>query len=127
MKMHVATIGVYVRDQDEALRFYQEKLGFEVRRKVDAPGIKWYEVAPSGSQATLVLSSKDFGTYAESKLGRFTDIAFDTDDIHALYQTYIERGVTFTSEPRLESYGKWFAAFADPDGNEFFVFQDAAE
>jgi lactoylglutathione lyase len=124
---HVATVGIYVRDQDVALRFYTETLGFEVRKKVDTPEMKWYEVAPPGGQTTLVLGSKNFGTFDESKVGKYTDIAFNADNIHELYEIYTKRGVKFTAEPRLEPYGMWFASFVDQDNNEFFVFQPVSE
>ncbi|NIJ13027.1 catechol 2,3-dioxygenase-like lactoylglutathione lyase family enzyme [Saccharomonospora amisosensis] len=123
MISHISQIGVYVSDQDEALRFYTEKLGFEVRELQEGSGFKWIEVAPPGAQTTISLATKDFPVGEKSKVGRYTDIAFETEDIQAMYETYRERGVRFTKEPELQPYGKWFAAFLDQDGNEFFVFQ----
>lgn len=124
---NIATIAVYVHDCDVALAFYTERLGFEVRKKVEMPGMKWYEVAPPGAHSTLVLADKGFATYDEVKVGRYTDIAFDTDDIAATHLAYTGNGVRFTQEPRLEPYGKWFAAFVDQDDNEYFLFQDVGE
>ena len=123
MISHISQVGVYVSDQDAALAFYTEKLGFEVRSLREGPGIKWIEVAPPGGQTTISLASKDFPVGDEAKIGVFTNIAFETEDIHELYETYRQRGVTFTHEPELQPYGKWFAAFVDQDGDEFFVFQ----
>lgn len=125
MRMNISQIGVYVRDQDEALRFYTEKLGFEVRELQEGGDFKWIEVAPPGAVTTLSLATADFPVGDASKVGRYTDVAFETDDIQELHRTYRERGVRFTKEPELQPYGKWFAAFVDQDDNEFFVFQRA--
>ncbi|WP_218157174.1 VOC family protein [Saccharopolyspora shandongensis] len=122
---HISQIGVYVTDQDAALSFYTEKLGFEVRKLQDGGDFKWIEVAPPGSPTTISLATKDFPVGTESKIGGFTDIAFETADIKALHETLSQRGVRFTVEPELQPYGKWFAAFVDQDDNEFFVFQPA--
>ncbi|RFS82329.1 bleomycin resistance protein [Actinomadura spongiicola] len=119
----IAQVGVYVRDQNEALRFYTEKLGFEIREHREGPGFTWIEVAPPGAQTTITLATKDLPVGDEAKIGRYTDIAFETADIKALHETYTERGVRFTKDPELQPYGKWFAAFVDQDDNEFFVFQ----
>lgn len=123
----ISQVGVYVSDQDAALAFYTEKLGFEVRSLRQGPGMKWIEVAPPGAQTTISLASKDFPVGDEAKIGVYTDIAFETTDIHGLYETLSSRGVKFTDKPELQPYGKWFAAFLDQDGNQFFVFQPAAE
>ena len=123
MISRVSTVGVYVRDQDKALEFYTDKLGFEVRKHVDEPDFKWFEVAPPGGETTIVLCAPDYQTGDESKIGRYTEIAFHADDMRELHRVYTERGVKFTQEPRLEPYGVWFAAFIDQDENEYFVFQ----
>jgi len=121
---HVATIGIGVTDQDGALQFYTEKLGFEVRKNVDMPGFKWFEVAPPGGQTTLVLTGEEgYPSFDKSRIGQYTQVAFDTDDIQSVYRTYTERGVRFTNEPRHEEPGYWFASFVDQDDNEFYLFQ----
>lgn len=125
MHSYIEKIGVYVRDQKKALSFYTEKLGFEVRELQEGSSFAWIEVAPPGSQATISLATENFPVGNSSKIGVYTDIAFETDDIHELYRSYREAGVRFTKEPELQPYGKWFAAFVDLDDNEFFVFQKA--
>lgn len=124
MISNVATVGICVTDQDAALRFYTEKLGFEVRKNVDLPGFKWFEVAPPGGQTTLVLTgAQGYPSYDASRVGTYTQVAFHTGDIRAVHETYAERGVRFTNEPRHEEPGYWFASFVDQDGNEFYLFQ----
>jgi len=120
----VSTVGIGVRDQDAALAFYTDKLGFEVRKKVDIPGFKWFEVAPNGGETTLVLTGEEgYPSFDPSRVGKYTQVAFDTDDIHEVYRTYTERGVRFLNEPRHEEPGYWFASFVDQDDNEFYLFQ----
>ena len=56
MITNVKTVAVYVSDQEEAVRFYTEKLGFEVRRnQLMGPGGNWIEVAPPGAQSRVVI------------------------------------------------------------------------
>ena len=120
----VSTVGICVRDQDAALAFYTEKLGFEVRKNVDIPGFKWFEVAPDGGQTTLVLAGEEgYPSFDESRIGKYTQVAFETPDIQEVYRTYTERGVRFLNEPRHEEPGYWFASFVDQDDNEFYLFQ----
>ena len=55
----IKTVGIYVRDQERAVEFYTQKLGFEVRRTLSmGPGASWIEVAPPGAQTCLVLYPK---------------------------------------------------------------------
>lgn len=123
--LYMSQVGIYVSDQDAALRFYTEKLGFEIRALQEAADFKWIEVAPPGGQTTIVLATPDFPIGDTDKVGIVTSISFETDDIRAVHRTYTQRGVEFTNAPRLEPYGKWFASFCDQDGNEFFLFQSA--
>ncbi|MFC3448587.1 VOC family protein [Amycolatopsis speibonae] len=127
MISHISTVGINVRDPDAALDFYTGKLGFEVRKKVDTPNFKWYEIAPPNAESTLVLVTEGYGVFDADRIGKYTGVSFRTESIHDLFTTYTERGVHFTCEPTLESYGQWFASFADQDGNEFFVFQPEDE
>lgn len=120
---HIAQVGVFVSDQAEAVRFYTEKLGFEVRQDVGGQEFRWIEVAPPGAQTTISLATSAFPIGEDSKIGVNTGIGLETEDIQTLHRAYSERGVSFTKEPELQPYGKWFAAFVDQDGNEFFVFQ----
>jgi predicted enzyme related to lactoylglutathione lyase len=54
----------------------------------------------------------------EGRVGGFSNIVFDTDEIQKTYAELSEKGVEFTTEPKMESWG-WWAQFKDPDGNEF--------
>lgn len=125
---HIQTVGVYVRDQDAAVDFYTNKLGFEVREDIPAgEGARWIEVAPPGAQTTLCLTPLQFETASEDKIGVYTGMSFAVEDIKAMHAELADRGVKFKNEPALMPYGKWFASFVDQDGNEYFVHQDAKE
>jgi predicted enzyme related to lactoylglutathione lyase len=113
------TVGIYVRDQQRALEFYRDKLGFQVI--MDAPmteaegGPRWLEVAPPGAQTHFVLFTPEG---QEDRIGTFSNIVFDCDDIQQTYQELSSRGVEFAEPPSQQPWG-WWATFKDPDGNTY--------
>jgi predicted enzyme related to lactoylglutathione lyase len=117
------SVGIYVSDQDRALEFYRDKLGFEVLRdapmgELGPPGQedkRWIEVAPKGSETEFVLYTPPG---MESRIGGFSNILWDTDDIVATCDELKAKGVEITEEPSQQGWG-WWAQFKDPDGNEF--------
>jgi predicted enzyme related to lactoylglutathione lyase len=114
---HISVITVNVSDQDEALRFYTECLGFE--KRMDAPmgeGLRWLTVAPAGAATEIVLS-RGFGE-GGAPLGKNTGLVLETEDVHAAHRELSGRGVRFTKEPSIEPFGGW-AEFVDQDGNGF--------
>ncbi len=121
MITHVMDKVVPVRDQEAALAFYTDKLGFTVR--LDAAfgeGMRWIEVAPPNAQTAIVLERAGEG---ESRLGRFTGIIWAADDIHATYTELQGRGVQFSEVPTMQPWGMWQAQFADQDGNGYVLVQ----
>ncbi|MFQ5934108.1 MAG: VOC family protein [Dehalococcoidia bacterium] len=118
MITNVRTAAVYVSDQEAALRFYTEKLGFEVRR-TESMGRhgSWLEVAPPGAQSRLVIYPR---AMMEDWEQRKPSIVFGCDDIEKTYSELAERDVKFTQTPTKMRWGT-FAIFADPDGNEFVL------
>jgi len=114
---HISVVTVQVKDQDEALRFYTERLGFE--KRLDVPmgeGMRWLTVAPAGA-ATEVVLARGFGD-GGAPLGKNTGLVLETDDIDAAYRELSGRGVHFTKQPSKEDFGGW-AEFVDVDGNGF--------
>ena len=110
---HISVVSVFVKDQDEALRFYTDCLGFD--KRADEPmgeGMRWVTVAPAGSQTEITLAT-GYGTP-----GSNTGIVLETDDIDAAYRALSGRGVRFTKQPSREPWGGW-AEFVDQDGNGF--------
>jgi predicted enzyme related to lactoylglutathione lyase len=110
------TVGVYVADQQMAVEFYTEKLGFVVRRRAPmGPNAKWIEVSPPGSETALVIYPKAMmPDWAERK----PSIVFHAPDVAATSRDLADRGVTIKTPPPPMVWGT-YASFIDPDGNEF--------
>src|SRR3954453_17225150 len=96
MIKHVSLTTVYVSDQDKALDFYVNKLGFEVRSDETMGDMRWVQVAPKGAETTLVLWQQGYGDMKDDKIGEFTGVGFEADDLEATYQELSSRGVEFT-------------------------------
>jgi lactoylglutathione lyase len=118
MIKQIATVAVYVEDQEKALKFWTEKVGFEVYRNDPmGPGGNWIEVGPKDAQSHLVLYPKKMmPNWQELK----PSIVFLCDDIHGTYEKMKQNGVEFKDEPKQMPYGT-FAIFKDLDGNEFVL------
>src|SRR5260370_22433278 len=106
-------VTVLVHDQDEALRFYTEKLGFEKRFDVAfGPGARWLTVAPIGqTDVEIVLQKPDPAMHGDEDarqmteaIGRGTTWDFTCDDCRATHAALRERGVEFQSEPQEQPY-----------------------
>ncbi len=78
---------------------------------------RWIEVAPPEGNAILVLLTPPG---QEARIGQFSNILFECDDIHETYEELSARGVDFPDAPREEFWG-WWAAFEDPDGNTYGI------
>jgi serine phosphatase RsbU (regulator of sigma subunit)/catechol 2,3-dioxygenase-like lactoylglutathione lyase family enzyme len=118
VSLHFAMI--FVRDQEESLRFYVQRLGFRVDVDFTFPsGGRWIEVAPPDGSASLALALAAPGSESEQLMGRDTNVYFITEDIHAKYKQWTERGVVFDSAPQTPAWGGVFARFRDLDGNSF--------
>jgi catechol 2,3-dioxygenase-like lactoylglutathione lyase family enzyme len=120
---------VWVDDQDEALAFYVDKLGMEVREDVTVPemgNFRWLTVGAPGQDAAIVLMTVpgapvfEAETVAQLKAviskGAAGGLFFETDDCRATYEELKGRGVEFTQEPFEQPYGI-DAGFRDPSGN----------
>jgi len=128
--MKIANAHLWVHDQDEALAFYTEKLGMEVRSDVtlaEMGDFRWLTVSPPGQEdVTIVLMAipgppvMDEGTAAqvEDLMGKgFAGSVFlTTDDCHGDYEQLRTRGVEFTEAPEERPYGI-DCGFRDPSGN----------
>ena len=111
---------VYVRDQQRAVDFWVNKMGFEKRTDLPmGPDARWIEVAPPGAQTVLVPYTPPG---LESRIGTFSGIVFDCDDIQATYKELRRRGVEFTEEPTQQSWGLQ-AQFKDSEGNGYVLVQ----
>lgn len=110
----IATSAVYVTDQDEAVRFWGEQVGFEIRRDLPmGPGARWVEMAPPGAESCIVIYPKSM---MEDWAERKPSMVFECDDIEQTHREMADRGVEFSQEPKEMPWGM-FAIFLDPEGN----------
>ena len=114
----ISTIGIPVADQDRALAFYRDTLGFEVR--VDAPlpqlGARWIMLAPPGSAVSVSLVPAS----GNAPAGVETGIRFETVDAERAHRSLGEQGVDVGELLRWPGVPAMFAGH-DPDGNRFEV------
>jgi catechol 2,3-dioxygenase-like lactoylglutathione lyase family enzyme len=127
---------VWVHDQDEALKFYTEKLGMEVREDVTVPemgNFRWLSVGvPGQDDVSITLMAVpgppvfDEETRAQIQAlmakGASGGLFFATDDVRKAYEELKSRGVEFAQEPMEQPYGV-DAGFRDPSGNHFRMTQ----
>ena len=107
-----------VRDQDRALVFYTEKLGFAVATDAPfGPGQRWIELRIPGADTRVVLFTPPGW---EDRIGAFQGLSFWTDSVQKTYDEYVARGVEFVAPPKVEEWGT-SAIFKDPDGNSFVL------
>jgi catechol 2,3-dioxygenase-like lactoylglutathione lyase family enzyme len=115
----VSTVMVPVADQDAAIAFYTEKLGFEKRADVPfGDGNRWVEVAPAGAATTLALVQPREGESA----GIESRVAFDSADVDADHAALRERGVDVDPEVmRMGGPVPPMFFFRDQDGNRLLI------
>ena len=132
---HLAIISILVPDQDEALRFYTEKLGLEKRADIKyGPGLRWLTVAAKGQhKPQIALARPDAALHGESRtqelmerIGQGEPWIFDTDDCRKTYEQLCSRGVKFLTPPTKQMYGIE-AVFEDPYGNMFMLLEPTPE
>lgn len=126
MNQGVEVVGIYVRDQDEALTFYVEKLGFRVHTDARNGDYRWLTVQhPDQPSFQLGLCAPQPPTLDAATAqsvrelvakGAMPPLVLVVDDCRAAYQRMHTAGVEFTQEP-VERYGAVDAGFRDPSGN----------
>jgi catechol 2,3-dioxygenase-like lactoylglutathione lyase family enzyme len=127
---------LWVHDQDEALAFYTEKLGLEVRADVTLPEMgdfRWLTVGPPGQEDVSItlmaipgppVMDAETAEQVRNLMSKgFAGTVFlTTDDINASYEELRSRGVEFTETPEERPYGI-DSGFRDPSGNSFRLTQ----
>ena len=126
IKRHLAHITVVVKDYDEAIDFYTQKLGFELIEDTDlGNGKRWVLVAPSGSECTLLLG-KAVDNNQQSAIGNQTGgrvfLFLHTEDFWSDYKDLCGKGIIFKEKPREEKYGT-VVVFEDLYGNLWDLLQ----
>src|SRR5438105_15101368 len=124
----IAQIAILVREYDEAIRFYTEKLGFKLVEDTDlGNGKRWVRVAPPGAGGTELLLARAVNEEQASRIGNQTGgrvfLFLETDDFQRDYETLRARDIEFIREPREEPYGT-VAVFADLYGNKIHLIEE---
>ncbi len=128
MLTRIGTVTVQVTDQERALQFYTQKLGFETRADMPmGPDQRWIEVAPPGAQTRILLykatpEQPGAASYeaAQASIGKPTGMVLEVEDIEATFATLKANGVPIIEEPSQQPWG-WWGVFADQDGNTYGV------
>jgi catechol 2,3-dioxygenase-like lactoylglutathione lyase family enzyme len=134
--MKIANAQVWVHDQEEALAFYTQKLGMEVRSDVTIPeygDFRWLAVGPTNQpDVSIVLMAIPGPPVMDAETGDALrtlmakgfagTVFFATDDVQADYETLKARGVEFSEAPEERPYGI-DSGFHDPSGNSFRLTQ----
>jgi catechol 2,3-dioxygenase-like lactoylglutathione lyase family enzyme len=136
MLKQLTNVQIWVHDQDEALAFYTEKLGLELREDVTVPELgnfRWLSVGVPGQEDVAITLMAVPGPpvfeeetraqiHALLAKGASGGLFFATDDVHSTYEELSGRGVEFTQEPTEQPYGL-DAGLRDPSGNQFRMIQ----
>ncbi len=118
MITNIKFVSIPVSDQERALDFYVNKLGFKVH--TDQPfddEQRWIELRIGQSQTRVVLFT---APGQEDRIGSAFNGAVACDNVEGTYRQLCERGVEFTTPPTKQDWGT-FAMLKDPDGNEFVL------
>jgi len=121
----VSTMFITVNDPDEALTFYRDALGFEVRNDVSSEGFRWITVGPPGQDLDIVLSQPHGGRSEQEgdalqalvAKGSFQAALLRSDDLDATFEQLRASGAEVLSEPADQPWGVRDCAFRDPSGN----------
>src|SRR5215469_11897858 len=118
MIVSVKFVSVPTRDQDRALAFYTEKLGFRlITDQPFGPEQRWIELGIGNAETRFVLFNPP-GQEAEA--GTHFNGALACDDVEATYRQLSERGVSFDAPPTRQPWGT-FAVMRDSEGNRFVL------
>ncbi len=131
MKQHIAHIALVVKDYDEAIAFYTQKLNFRLLEDTPlTPEKRWVRVAPPGAEECCLLLARAANEAQEYSIGNQTGgrvfLFLYTDDFWRDYHQMVERGIQFVREPSVEPHGT-VAVFADLYGNLWDFIQPTRE
>ena len=118
---HIHSTTISVSDQDAALDFYTNTLGWE--KAMDAmfgEGMRFLSVVPTGATTQLILAHTSWGGETTGNTG----ISLVTSDIDATYETLSTNGVSFKQPVETMPWGQKATWFSDPDGNEYFLVEE---
>jgi predicted enzyme related to lactoylglutathione lyase len=118
MIKRIKFISIPVNDQNRALDFYTEKLGFTII--TDQPfddKQRWIELRVPKAETRVVLFTPEGD---EKRVGTFMNMSYECDDIDETYKMLNDRGVEFDGPPEKQPWGT-YAMFKDSEGNKFVL------
>ena len=128
MKQSIVHVALVVRDYDEAIDFYTNKLRFTLLEDTYQPeqDKRWVVVSPPGSAGTTLLlaraSKPEQEAFIGNQSGRRVFLFLNTDDFWRDYNDMLSRGIKFVRDPKKEAYGM-VAVFEDLYGNLWDLLQ----
>ena len=118
----VSTVTIAVADQDQALTWYTEKLGFEKKMDVPSSRFRWLTVAPAQQMDVEFLLASWF----PDLVGKNATWVLSTRDCHGGYEELKAKGVEFSQKPEIRPWGIE-AVFSDLYGNQYALVQESAQ
>ncbi|WDV46440.1 VOC family protein [Clostridiaceae bacterium M8S5] len=128
MKQSIVHIALVVRDYDEAIDFYTNKLNFELLEDTYQPeqDKRWVVVSPPGSSGTTILlakaSKEEQSPFIGNQTGGRVFLFLNTDDFWRDYNDMVDKGIEFVRKPKEQPYGT-VAVFKDLYGNLWDLLQ----
>ena len=127
MQQNIGYVALVVREYDEAVAFYTQRLGFTLVEDTDlGRGKRWVLIAPAGSRGTSLLLARAVNPEQANRIGNQTGgrvfLFLHTDDFWRDYRAMEAQGVKFKELPRDEPYGT-VAVFEDLYGNQWDILQ----
>ena len=120
----VATVCIFVNDQDKAKAFYTDVLGFELRQDSPMGESRWIAVAPEGARTEVILYKMDQNwEHYRQVMGKSQAITFNVTDIQALHANLKEKGVRITQEPDPQPWGTYMMIL-DQDDNALLMVEE---
>jgi predicted enzyme related to lactoylglutathione lyase len=111
-------VGICVKDQDRALAFYTEKLGFQiVTDQPMGPGQRWIELRIPGADTGVTLFTPPG---QEDRVGGFVNLSFFSNDVEKTYEELRAKGVELVAPPKKEPWGT-SVMFKDSEGNQLHI------
>ncbi|HEX3685519.1 MAG TPA: VOC family protein [Bryobacteraceae bacterium] len=118
MIKRIKFLGIPVRDQDRALSFYTEKLGFRVLTDQQfSEKQRWIELTIPGAETGIVLFTPDGH---EDRIGTFVNTSWEVDNIDKTYADLHAKGVEFAGPPQKQQWGT-FVIMKDSEGNQLVL------
>ena len=118
MIKRIKFLGIPVKDQDRALRFYTEKLGFRILTDQQlSEKQRWIELSIPGAETGLALFTPEGH---EDRIGTFMNTSWEVDNVEKTYEELAARGVEFAGPPQKQPWGT-SAILKDSEGNRIVL------